>query len=252
MHRTLDNPSRSQFAHILCQELNVDTLPEDLQNAADLDHDRCVICVKTSRPVPRPRVALPSVHQPGVCASVYNGDIHHPSRGKAFRVLIMADDFSGRVYAPIVDDTSVTGERTAATFMMLSCETFAKVIIDPYTRFDNKFFRTLLGRMGTEVRTVPTDAHWDSHAEKPVHLLRVAFTKIAAEHAKLSPEAVLALAVRSVNSMKTSTGLSRLEIDCGRPARHPPLSEELFALSPSVLPASAHEIEEFMNAADEI
>jgi hypothetical protein len=83
-----------------------------------------------------------------------------------------------------------------------------------------------------------------------VHLLRVAFTKIAAEHAKLSPEAVLALAVRSVNSMKTSTGMSRLEIDCGRPARHPPLSEELFALSPPVFPASAHEIEEFMNAAD--
>jgi hypothetical protein len=37
------------------------------------------------------------------------GDIHHPSRGKAFRVLIMADDFSGRVYASIVDDASVTG-----------------------------------------------------------------------------------------------------------------------------------------------
>jgi hypothetical protein len=74
------------------------------------------------------------------------------------------------------------------------------------------------------------DAHWASHAEKPVHLLRVAFTKIAAEHAKVSPEAVLALAVRSVDSMKTSTGLSRLEIDCNRPARHPPLSEELFAL----------------------
>jgi hypothetical protein len=84
-----------------------------------------------------------------------------------------------------------------------------------------------------------------------VHLFRVAFIKIAAEHAKLSPEALLALVVRSVNSMKTSTGLSRLEIDCGRPARHPPLSEELFALSPPVLPASAHEIEEFMNAADE-
>jgi hypothetical protein len=54
-----------------------------------------------------------------------------------------------------------------------------------------------------------------------------------------------------VNSMKTSTGLSRLEIDCGRPARHSPLSEELFALSPPVLPASAYEIEEFMKAADE-
>jgi hypothetical protein len=49
--------------------------------------------------------------------------------------------------------------------MMLSCETFAKVTIDPETRFDNKFFRTLLGRMGTEVRTVPTDVHWDSHTE---------------------------------------------------------------------------------------
>jgi hypothetical protein len=51
--------------------------------------------------------------------------------------------------------------------------------------------------------------------------------------------------------MKTSTGLSLLEIDCGCPARHPPLSEELFALSPLMLPESAHEIEEFMNAADE-
>jgi hypothetical protein len=150
-----------------------------------------------------------------------------------------------------VDDASVTGERTAEAFMMLSCETFAKVTIDTDTRFDNKFFRTLLGRMGTEVRTVPTDAHWASCAEKPVHLLRVAFTKIAADHAKLSPKAVLALALRSVNSMKTSPGLSSLEIDCGRPARHPPLSEELFALSKPVLPASAHEIEEFMNAADE-
>jgi hypothetical protein len=127
--------------------------------------------------------------------------IHHPSRGKAFRVLIMADDFSERVYASIVDDASVTGERTAEACMMLSCDTFAKVTIDPDTWFDNKFFRTLLGRMGTEVSTVPKDAHWASHAEKPVHLLRVAFTKIAAEHAKLSPEAVLALAVRSVNSM---------------------------------------------------
>jgi hypothetical protein len=105
--------------------------------------------------------------------------------------------------------------------------------------------------MGTEVRTVPTNAHWASHAEKPGNLLRAAFTKIAAEYAKLSPEAILEFAERSVNSMKTSTGLSRLEIDCGRPARHPPLSEELFALSPPVLPASAHEIEEFMNAADE-
>jgi hypothetical protein len=95
IHRTLDHPSRSQFAHILRQALNVDTLPEDLQNAADLVHDHCVICVKSSRPVPRPRVALPSVYQPGVCASVDYGDTHHPSRGKAFRVLIMADDFSG-------------------------------------------------------------------------------------------------------------------------------------------------------------
>jgi hypothetical protein len=163
----------------------------------------------------------------------------------------MSDDFSGRKYASIVDDASVTGERTAEAFMMLSCETFENVAMDLDTRFDNKFFRTLLGRMGTEVHTVPTDAYWASHAEKPVHLLRVAFTKIAAEHAKISPEAVLALAVRSVNSMKTSTYLSRLEIDCGRPARHPPLSEELLALSPPVLPASAHEIEEFMNAADE-
>jgi hypothetical protein len=171
MHRTLDHPSRSQFAHILSQALNVDTLPEDLQNAADLVHDHCVICVKSFRPVPRPRVALPSVHQPGVCASVYYGDIHHPSRGKAFRVLIMADDFSGRVYASIVDDASIIGERTAEAFMMLSCETFAKVTIHPDTRFDNNFFRILLGRMGTEVRTVPTDAHWVSHAENPVHLL---------------------------------------------------------------------------------
>jgi hypothetical protein len=239
-----------QFDHILRQALNVDTLPEDLPNAADLVHDHFVICAKSSRPVPRPRVALPSVHQTKVCASVDYGDIHHPSHGKAFRVLIMAEDFSGRVYASIVDDSSVTGERTAEAFMMLSCETFAKFTIDPDTRFDNKFFRTLLGKMGTEVRTVPTDAHWASHAEKPVHLLWVAFTKIAAEHAKISPEAAVSLAVCSVNSMKTSTGLSRLEIDCGRPARHPPLSEELFALSRPVLPASAHEIEEFMNAAD--
>jgi hypothetical protein len=119
MHRTLDHPSRSQFAHILRQELSVDTLPEGLQNAADLVHDNCVICEKSSRSVPRPRVALPSVHQPGVCASVDYGDIHHPSRGKAFRVLIMADDFSGRVFASIVDDASVTGERTAEAFMML-------------------------------------------------------------------------------------------------------------------------------------
>jgi hypothetical protein len=75
--------------------------------------------------------------------------------------------------------------------------------------------------------------------------------QIAAEYAKISPEAVLALAVRALNSMKTSTGLSRLEIHCGRPARHRHLSEELFSLSLPVLPASAHAIEEFMNAADE-
>jgi hypothetical protein len=50
MPRTLDHPSRSQFAHILRQALNVDTLPEQLQNAADLVHDHCVICVKSSRP----------------------------------------------------------------------------------------------------------------------------------------------------------------------------------------------------------
>jgi hypothetical protein len=77
-----------------------------------------------------------------------------------------------------------------------------------------------------------------------VHLLRLPFTKIAAVYANRSPEAVLALALRSVNSMKTSTGMSRLGIDCGRPARHPLLSEELFALILPVLPASAHEIEE--------
>jgi hypothetical protein len=130
---------------------------------------------------------MPSVHHPGVCASVYYRNINHPSRGKAFRVLIMADDFSGLVYTFIVDDASVTGERTAEAFMMLSCETFAKVTIDPDTRFENKFFRTLLGRIETEVRTVPTDTHWASHAKKPGHLLRVAFTRIAAEHAKLSP-----------------------------------------------------------------
>jgi hypothetical protein len=105
--------------------------------------------------------------------------------------------------------------------------------------------------METEVCTVPTHAHWAWHAEKPVHLLRVAFSKIAAKHAQLSVEDVLALAVRSVKSMKTSTGLSRLEIDCGHPARHPPLFNELFALSPPVLPAFFNELEEFMNAADE-
>jgi hypothetical protein len=77
-----------------------------------------------------------------------------------------------------------------------------------------------------------------------VHLLRVAFAKIDAEHAKLSSEAVLVLAVRTVNSMKSSTGLSRLEIDLNRPTRRPALSEELLLLSPPVFPASAHEIEE--------
>jgi hypothetical protein len=91
--------------------------------------------------------------------SVDYEDINHSSRGKAFRVLIMADDFSKRVYASIMDDASITGERIAEAFMMLSCKRFAKVIIDQDTRFDNKFFRTLLGRMGTEVRAVPTDAH---------------------------------------------------------------------------------------------
>jgi hypothetical protein len=126
-----------------------------------------------------------------------------------------------------------------------------KVTIDPDTRFYYKFFRALLKRMGTEVRTVLTDAHWDSHVEKPVHLLLVAFTKISTKHAKLSPEALLALAEHSVNSIKKSNDLSRLEIDCGRPARHPPLPEKLYALIPSVFPASAHEIEEFMNAAEE-
>jgi hypothetical protein len=75
MHRILDHPSRSQFDHVLRQALNVDTLPQDLQNAADLVHDDCVICVKSSRPVPRPRVSLPSAHQPEVCASVDFGDI---------------------------------------------------------------------------------------------------------------------------------------------------------------------------------
>jgi hypothetical protein len=42
------------FSHILRQALNVDTLPEDLQNAADIVHDHCVICVKSSRLVCRP------------------------------------------------------------------------------------------------------------------------------------------------------------------------------------------------------
>jgi hypothetical protein len=51
----------------------------------------------------------------------------------------MADEFSGRVYASIVDDVSVSGERTAEAFMMLSCETFAKVTINLDTRFDKQF-----------------------------------------------------------------------------------------------------------------
>jgi hypothetical protein len=54
-----------------------------------------------------------------------------------------------------------------------------------------------------------------------------------------------------MNSIKTWTGPSRLEIDCGRPARHSILSDELFAFSLIMLPASAHVIKEFMNAADE-
>jgi hypothetical protein len=61
----------------------------------------------------------------------------------------MAVDFSGRIYASIVDDASVTWKRTAEAFMILSCEMFAKVSIDPDTRFENIFFRTLLRRMGT-------------------------------------------------------------------------------------------------------
>jgi hypothetical protein len=48
MHRTLDHPSHSQLSHILRRALNVDTLPEDLQNAADFVHDHCVIFVKCS------------------------------------------------------------------------------------------------------------------------------------------------------------------------------------------------------------
>jgi hypothetical protein len=48
MHRTLGHPSRSKIAHILRQALKVDTLPEDLQNAANLVYDHCVICVKSS------------------------------------------------------------------------------------------------------------------------------------------------------------------------------------------------------------
>jgi hypothetical protein len=84
-----------------------------------------------------------------------------------------------------VDDASFTGERTALEFMTLFCETFEKATIDTDIRFDNEFFRTLLGQMGTKFHTM--DTHWASHREKPVHILRVAFAKIAAEHAKLSP-----------------------------------------------------------------
>jgi hypothetical protein len=77
MHRTLDHPSRSRFAHILRQALNVDTLPEGLQNVADLFHDHCVICVKSSRPI----FSSPSC--PDVCStalSVYVRGLRiHPS-----------------------------------------------------------------------------------------------------------------------------------------------------------------------------
>jgi hypothetical protein len=65
--------------------------------------------------------------------------------------------------------------------MIQSCETFATVTVESDTRFDNKSFCTLLGRMETELRTVPTNAHRAFHTENPVHLLRVAFTMIAAE-----------------------------------------------------------------------
>jgi hypothetical protein len=54
MHRTLDHPSFSQLSHVLRQALNVDTLPQDLHNAADLIHEYCTICVKSSRPVASP------------------------------------------------------------------------------------------------------------------------------------------------------------------------------------------------------
>jgi hypothetical protein len=39
MHRVLDHPSRLQSDHVFRQALNVDTISEDLQNAADLVHD---------------------------------------------------------------------------------------------------------------------------------------------------------------------------------------------------------------------
>jgi hypothetical protein len=77
MHRTLEHPSRSQFSHILRQALNVDTLPENLQNAADLVLDHCVICVKYSRPVPRPP-SFPVVCSPAWSVRV-RGLRRHPS-----------------------------------------------------------------------------------------------------------------------------------------------------------------------------
>jgi hypothetical protein len=86
-------------------------------------------------------------------------DIHHPFRSNVFGVLIMAEDFSGQVYASIVDEASVTGEQTAETFMTLSSEKFSKVTINSDTLFDNEFFRTLRRWMGTKFRTVPMDAH---------------------------------------------------------------------------------------------
>jgi hypothetical protein len=46
IQRSLDHPIRLQFAHILRQALNIDSLPKDLHNAVDLVHDHCVICVK--------------------------------------------------------------------------------------------------------------------------------------------------------------------------------------------------------------
>jgi hypothetical protein len=126
----------------------------------------------------------------------------------------MAANFSGRVYAPIVDDVSVTGERIAEVLMMLFCETFAKITIDPDIRFDNKFLRTLLGQMVTKVRAVPTDAPWNSHADNHVHLLRVSFTKIAAERAKLTPEAYCAFLRMRPLSISCAEGF--VVISCGK------------------------------------
>jgi hypothetical protein len=40
MQCTFDHPSPLQFSHVLRQALNVDNLPEDLQNPADLDYVR--------------------------------------------------------------------------------------------------------------------------------------------------------------------------------------------------------------------